>query len=74
VQLRDKWIGLRRHGGRRRRVRRRIRRETSLVERLIFVNLAVMVLSIGFIYSNLLGQDPREFIPYLTIGIICGAT
>lgn len=36
----------------------------------IFVNLAVMVLSIGFIYANLLGQDPREFIPYLTIGMI----
>ena len=36
----------------------------------IFVNLAVMVSSIGFIYANLLGQDPREFIPYLTIGMI----
>jgi ABC-2 type transport system permease protein/lipopolysaccharide transport system permease protein len=36
----------------------------------IFVNLAVMVLSIGFIYANLLGQNPREFIPYLTIGMI----
>ena len=36
----------------------------------IFVNLAVMVLSIGFIYANLLGQEPREFIPYLTIGMI----
>lgn len=36
----------------------------------IFVNLAVMVLSIGFIYANLLGQDPRDFIPYLTIGMI----
>jgi len=36
----------------------------------IFVNLAVMVLSIGFIYANLLGQQPREFIPYLTIGMI----
>ena len=36
----------------------------------IFVNLAVMVLSIGFIYANLLGQDSREFIPYLTIGMI----
>jgi ABC-type polysaccharide/polyol phosphate export permease len=35
-----------------------------------FVNLAVMVLSIGFIYANLLGQHPREFIPYLTIGMI----
>lgn len=36
----------------------------------IFVNLAVMVLSIGFIYANLLGQEPRDFIPYLTIGMI----
>ena len=36
----------------------------------IFVNLAVMVVSIGFIYANLLGQDSREFIPYLTIGMI----
>jgi lipopolysaccharide transport system permease protein len=36
----------------------------------IFVNLAVMVLSIGFIYANLLGQAPRDFIPYLTIGMI----
>ncbi len=36
----------------------------------IFVNLAVMVLSIGFIYANLLGQDPGQFIPYLTIGMI----
>lgn len=36
----------------------------------IFVNLAVMVLSIGFIYANLLGQPSREFIPYLTIGMI----
>lgn len=36
----------------------------------IFVNLAVLVSSIGFIYANLLGQDMREFIPYLTIGMI----
>ena len=35
-----------------------------------FVNLAVMVLSIGFIYANLLGQPPQDFIPYLTIGMI----
>ena len=38
-----------------------------------FVNLAVMVLSIGFIYANLLGQEPRGFIPYLTIGMILWA-
>ena len=36
----------------------------------VFANLAVLVISIGFIYANLLGQDPREFIPYLTIGLI----
>jgi ABC-type polysaccharide/polyol phosphate export permease len=36
----------------------------------VFVNLAVMVLSIGFIYAHLLGQPSREFIPYLTIGMI----
>ena len=36
----------------------------------IFMNLAVMVVSIGFIYTYLLGQDPRTFIPYLTIGLI----
>lgn len=36
----------------------------------VFVNLAVLVLAIGFIYANLLGQSPREFIPYLTIGLI----
>jgi ABC-type polysaccharide/polyol phosphate export permease len=36
----------------------------------IFVNLAVLVLAIGFIYANLLGQSPRVFIPYLTIGMI----
>ena len=36
----------------------------------VFVNLAVLVLAIGFIYANLLGQDPREFIPYLTVGLV----
>ena len=45
-------------------------RRSSIGAAWIFVNLAVMVLSIGFIYANLLGQDPREFIPYLTIGMI----
>lgn len=39
----------------------------------IFLNLAVLVSSIGFIYANLLGQDTREFIPYLTIGMILWA-
>jgi lipopolysaccharide transport system permease protein len=36
----------------------------------IFVNLAVLVSSIGFIYANLLGQETKQFIPYLTIGMI----
>jgi ABC-type polysaccharide/polyol phosphate export permease len=36
----------------------------------VFVNLAVLVLAIGFIYANLLGQEPRGFIPYLTIGLV----
>jgi ABC-type polysaccharide/polyol phosphate export permease len=45
-------------------------RRSSIGAAWIFVNLAIMVLSIGFIYANLLGQDPREFIPYLTIGLI----
>jgi ABC-type polysaccharide/polyol phosphate export permease len=45
-------------------------RRSSIGPAWIFVNLAVMVLSIGFIYANLLGQPPREFIPYLTIGMI----
>jgi len=45
-------------------------RRSSIGPAWIFVNLAVMVLSIGFIYSKLLGQDTHEFIPYLTIGLI----
>lgn len=36
----------------------------------IFVNLAVLIVSIGFIYSNLLGQPARDFVPYLTLGLI----
>ena len=36
----------------------------------VFLNLAVLVVAIGFIYANLLGQDAREFIPYLTAGMI----
>lgn len=45
-------------------------RRSALGPLWIFVNLAVLVVSIGFIYANLLGQDPRGFIPYLTIGLI----
>src|SRR5206468_736045 len=36
----------------------------------IFVNLAVLILSIGLIYANLLGQNTRDFIPHLTMGLI----
>jgi lipopolysaccharide transport system permease protein len=36
----------------------------------VFLNLAVLVVAIGFIYANLLGQDARAFIPYLTAGMI----
>jgi lipopolysaccharide transport system permease protein len=50
-------------------VRLRFRR-SALGPAWIFVNLAVLVISIGFIYANLLGQDPREFLPYLTAGLI----
>jgi ABC-type polysaccharide/polyol phosphate export permease len=45
-------------------------RRSALGVSWIFVNLTVMVLAIGFIYANLLGQPAREFIPYLTIGLI----
>jgi lipopolysaccharide transport system permease protein len=45
-------------------------RRSSIGPAWIFVNLAVLVLSIGFIYANLLGQEPSQFIPYLTIGLI----
>jgi ABC-type polysaccharide/polyol phosphate export permease len=50
-------------------VRLRFRRSVLGVS-WIFVNLTVMVLAIGFIYGNLLGQPMREFIPYLMIGLI----
>ncbi len=50
-------------------VRLRFRR-SAIGASWIFVNLAVLVLAIGFIYANLLQQDPREFIPYLTAGLI----
>jgi len=45
-------------------------RRSALGVSWIFVNLSVLVLAIGFIYANLLGQPAREFIPYLTIGLI----
>ena len=36
----------------------------------VFLNLSVLVMAIGFIYANLLGQDAHFFIPYLTAGLI----
>jgi ABC-type polysaccharide/polyol phosphate export permease len=36
----------------------------------IFLNLAITILAIGFIYSSLFGQDLGTFIPRLTIGLI----
>ncbi len=36
----------------------------------IFMNLAIIILAISFIYGNLLGQDLRTFIPYLTVGLV----
>lgn len=36
----------------------------------IFLNLAIMILAVGVIYSNLLGQDLKNFLPFLTIGLI----
>jgi ABC-type polysaccharide/polyol phosphate export permease len=36
----------------------------------VFLNLSVLVVAIGFIYANLLGQDARQFVPYLTAGLI----
>jgi ABC-2 type transport system permease protein/lipopolysaccharide transport system permease protein len=45
-------------------------RRSALGPAWILVNLAVLVTAIGFIYANLLRQDPREFMPYLTIGLV----
>jgi len=45
-------------------------RRSALGPAWIIVNLAVLVAAIGFIYANLLRQDPREFVPYLTIGLV----
>ncbi|MBI5651543.1 MAG: ABC transporter permease [Chloroflexi bacterium] len=36
----------------------------------IFLNLAIMVLAVGFVYGNLFGQDMGTFIPYLTISLV----
>ncbi|MGE0824089.1 MAG: ABC transporter permease [Candidatus Binatia bacterium] len=50
-------------------VRLRFRRSTLGVA-WIFVNLAIMILAVGFVYSHLLGQQLDEFLPFLTAGII----
>ncbi len=50
-------------------VRLRFRRSTIGLG-WIFLNLAVTVLAVGFVYANLFGQDVREFIPYLTISLV----
>jgi ABC-type polysaccharide/polyol phosphate export permease len=36
----------------------------------IFLNLIVMLSSVGLIYSHLLGQDLKKFLPFLTIGLV----
>ena len=36
----------------------------------IFVNLAIMVIAVGVVYSKLLGQNLKEFLPFLTVGLI----
>jgi len=36
----------------------------------IFANLAVMILALGAIYSSIMGQDLKTFLPFLTIGLI----
>jgi ABC-type polysaccharide/polyol phosphate export permease len=36
----------------------------------IFVNLALVILAVGYVYGHLFGQDVHEFIPYLTISLV----
>lgn len=36
----------------------------------IFLNLAIMILAVGIVYSHLLGQDLKKFLPFLTIGFV----
>jgi ABC-type polysaccharide/polyol phosphate export permease len=50
-------------------VRLRFRR-SALGVGWIFVNLAVMILAVGLVYSHLLGQELNKFLPFLTVGII----
>lgn len=34
-------------------------------------SLAVFVLTLGLIWANLWGQDPKTYLPYLTAGMVC---
>src|SRR5713101_4348 len=36
----------------------------------IFLNLATVILAVGYIYGHLLGQDLHEFVPYLTVSLV----
>jgi len=36
----------------------------------IFINLAIFILSVGIIYSYLFRQDLKEFLPFLTVGLV----
>jgi len=36
----------------------------------IFINLAIMIIAVGIIYGNLLGQELKDFLPFLTVGFI----
>jgi ABC-type polysaccharide/polyol phosphate export permease len=36
----------------------------------VFLNLAITLFAVGYIYAHLLGQDLREFIPFLAVGLI----
>ncbi len=36
----------------------------------IFFNLVIMIIAIGFVYSKLLGQDLKGFLPFLTVGLV----
>lgn len=50
-------------------IRMRYRR-TTLGVAWIFINLAILILAIGIIYSHLLGQELKDFLPFLTIGLV----
>lgn len=50
-------------------IRMRYRR-SSIGAAWIFINLFLMIIAVGFIYSKLLNQDIKTFIPFLTTGII----